>query len=112
MRICVQKSTGKLIEGSSHSPEEILLQNAQNTGYAANDIEVQTVTKAEFAAILERTSEAERTYQDRRRSAYPPMGDQLEDLFKAGRFSPEMTARIQAVKDRFPKPGGAAEPIA
>jgi len=34
---------------------------------------------------------------------YPPIGDQLDDLFKAGAFSDEMTATIQAVKDKYPK---------
>lgn len=35
--------------------------------------------------------------------AYPSIGDQLEALFKAGLFPPEMATRIQAVKDQFPK---------
>lgn len=34
---------------------------------------------------------------------YPPIGDQLDALFKAGVFPPEMAARLQAVKDKFPK---------
>jgi hypothetical protein len=38
-----------------------------------------------------------------RRSEYPDIGDQLDDLFKAGAFSTEMTATIQAVKDKYPK---------
>ena len=44
-----------------------------------------------------------KAYQDSRRGEYPPIGDQLDDLFKAGAFSTEMTATIQAVKDKFPK---------
>jgi len=42
-------------------------------------------------------------YKDDRRKAYPDIGDQLDDLFKAGAFSTEMTATIQAVKDKYPK---------
>ena len=38
---------------------------------------------------------------------YPPIGDQLDDLFKAGAFSDEMATQIQAVKDTHPKPTGA-----
>ena len=34
---------------------------------------------------------------------YPPIGDQLDDLFKAGLFSEEMAAKIQAIKDKYPK---------
>jgi len=42
-------------------------------------------------------------YIDSRRGEYPDIGDQLDDLFKAGAFSTEMTATIQAVKDKYPK---------
>ena len=34
---------------------------------------------------------------------YPPMGDQLDALFHAGAFPPEMAAQIQAIKDKYPK---------
>lgn len=45
-------------------------------------------------------------YQRQRAGEYPSIGDQLDALFHAGVFPPEMTARIQAVKDKYPK--GAA----
>ncbi len=35
---------------------------------------------------------------------YPDIGDQLDDLFHKGAFSAEMSAKIQAVKDQYPKP--------
>jgi len=38
-----------------------------------------------------------------RKVSYPDIGDQLDDLFKAGAFSEEMTATLQAVKDKYPK---------
>ena len=44
-----------------------------------------------------------KAYIDNRKSEYPDIGDQLDDLFKAGAFSEEMTATIQAVKDKYPK---------
>lgn len=43
-------------------------------------------------------------YVDNRKEHYPSIGDQLDDLFKAGLFSKQMAAKIQAVKDQFPKP--------
>lgn len=43
-------------------------------------------------------------YQKSRSTEYPPVGDQLDALFKAGLFPEEMTAQIQAVKDKYPKP--------
>lgn len=42
-------------------------------------------------------------YQRQRAPEYPPIGDQLDDLFRAGAFSPEMAAKIQAIKDKYPK---------
>ena len=41
--------------------------------------------------------------QQRRRLEYPPIGDQLDDLFRAGAFSKEMADQIHAVKDKYPK---------
>jgi hypothetical protein len=43
------------------------------------------------------------TYSILRTQEYPSIGDQLDDLFKQGVFSEEMTAKIQAVKDKYPK---------
>ena len=43
-------------------------------------------------------------YKDDRRSSYPDIGDQLDDLYKQGAFSDEMAAKIKKVKDDNPKP--------
>ena len=43
-------------------------------------------------------------YRDERRSKYPDIGDQLDDLYKKGLFSTEMAAKIKDVKDTYPKP--------
>ena len=43
-------------------------------------------------------------YKDDRRSAYPEIGDQLDDLFKQGVFSKEMSDKLQQVKTDHPKP--------
>jgi hypothetical protein len=42
-------------------------------------------------------------YKGLRSSEYPSIGDQLDALFKAGLFPEEMAAKIQAVKDKYPK---------
>jgi hypothetical protein len=44
-----------------------------------------------------------KAYQRNRQPEYPDIGDQLDDLFKAGAFSDDMTAKIQAVKNKYPK---------
>ena len=38
-----------------------------------------------------------------RKAEYPPISDQLDDLYKAGAFSADMTATLKAVKDKYPK---------
>ena len=43
------------------------------------------------------------TYRQLRAAAYPPIGDQLDDLFRQGAFSPEMAAQLKAVKTAHPK---------
>ena len=43
-------------------------------------------------------------YRYTRKSQYPDIGDQLDDLYKKGAFSDEMAAKIKVVKDNNPKP--------
>lgn len=50
-----------------------------------------------------RTVHAATQHQRDRVHAYPPIGDQLDALFHAGVFPPEMAAQIQATKDKYPK---------
>jgi hypothetical protein len=63
-------------------------------------------TEDEIAEEIERLrTEYERTqYQRDRKPEYPSIGDQLDALFHAGVFPPEMAAQIQAIKDKYPKP--------
>jgi hypothetical protein len=61
------------------------------------DAEIQAETtrlKAEYDS---------KQYQRERATEYPAIGDQLDALFHAGVFPPEMAALIQAVKDKYPK---------
>ena len=53
MRICIQKSTGKFLEGQSHATEGTLINNALGQGYARVDLEERVVDDATFEAILE-----------------------------------------------------------
>ena len=62
-------------------------------------------TEAEITAEVARL-QAEYDAQEYARSRvqeYPPIGDQLDALFKAGVFPADMAAAIQAVKDKYPK---------
>jgi hypothetical protein len=49
------------------------------------------------------TPEIPPTYQEKRVSEYPPIGDQLDALYHAGVFPAAMTASIKAIKDKYPK---------
>lgn len=63
-----------------------------------------TQTKPSKAEVEQEISRLESLkYRQQRAAEYPSLGDQLDDLFKAGMFSAEMTAQIQAVKDKYPK---------
>lgn len=43
-------------------------------------------------------------YTNLRRAEYPPIGDQLDALWKGGEDAEEMLAKVQAVKMKYPKP--------
>lgn len=60
--------------------------------------EADTLRAKNAAALFDTLSIAEK-----RAGAYPPIGDQLDALFHAGVFPSDMAAKIQAVKDRYPK---------
>ena len=43
-------------------------------------------------------------YQRKRSLEYPPITDQLDALFHAGAFPDDMASKIQAIKNKYPKP--------
>ena len=55
-----------------------------------------------FNTIYQEPSALETIHENRRRE-YPYIGDQLDALYHAGVFPSEMTAKIKAVKDKYPK---------
>ncbi len=42
-------------------------------------------------------------YKQQRASEYPPIGDQLDALWKGGNEAAAMLAKVQAVKAKYPK---------
>lgn len=44
------------------------------------------------------------TYIAKRQSEYPPIGDQLDALWKGGDAAAEMLVKVQSVKSKYPKP--------
>jgi hypothetical protein len=43
------------------------------------------------------------TYKYQRAAEYPPIGDQLDALWKGGDAAAEMLTKVQAVKVKYPK---------
>ena len=43
------------------------------------------------------------TYKRQRAAEYPPIGDQLDALWKGGEEAAAMLAKVQAVKAKYPK---------
>lgn len=53
MRVAIQISTGKLLEGQSDATPGTLTKNAIAAGVAARDVEEREVTEEEFAVLLD-----------------------------------------------------------
>ena len=43
------------------------------------------------------------TYQELRRAAYPPIGDQLDAIWKGADAQADMLKQVMAVKNKYPK---------
>lgn len=56
------------------------------------------------AAIQAHIAADPTAYKEQRRKAYPPIGDQLDALWKGGQDEADMKAIINAIKVQFPKP--------
>lgn len=64
------------------------------------------ITDAEADAIRAQQAQATfdaLTYAEKRVREYPPIGDQLDALWKGGDAAAEMLAAVQAVKAKYPK---------
>ena len=60
----------------------------------------QPTTEEIIAAIAQYEANE---YKRQRAPEYPPIGDQLDALWKGGDAAAEMLALVQAVKDKYPK---------
>jgi len=58
----------------------------------------------ETQALVKKAELAKTQYQRDRADEYPPIGDQLDALWKGGDASTTMLAQVQAVKAKYPKP--------
>ena len=76
-------------------PNQLTFSDGQSVPSTVTILAQRELVMSERSAVL---------YRTKRAAEYPSVGDQLDDLFKRGDFSDEMTARIKAIKDKYPKP--------
>lgn len=75
--------------------ELVMLENPMPEGAIAGDFDIEMAANGRIVLAMD--------YQALRAAEYPRLGDQLDALFKAGLFPPDMAALVQAVKDKYPK---------
>lgn len=71
--------------------------------HATPDGQVPFTAEEEALADAEAVAALSTQYKNQRQLEYPPIGDQLDALFKAGAFPADMAATLQAVKNKYPK---------
>ena len=111
MRVLKQISTGKIISWMTGASAGTLTSNERTI--AANDLIESDMSTAQLRSEWKTQREAEETYVDKRRLAYPSIGDQLDMLWHAvdtGDWTAakvkttEFYTALKAVKDANPKP--------
>ena len=108
MRVCIEKTTGKIIEAQAYGTvqEDLqpLIANAIKAGYSVDDIEAKYMAEPEYYALIKQQCEKEKSYADKRRAEYPPITDYIDGIIKGD------TVQVQtyinaclAVKSKYPK---------
>mgnify|MGYP003152228642 CR=1 FL=1 len=109
MRVLKQISTGKIISWMTGASDGTLTSNERTI--AANDLIESDMPTSQLRSEWKTQRDAEETYVDKRRLAYPSIGDQLDMLWHAidadttlkSDYADFHTA-LKAVKDANPKP--------
>ena len=109
MRVLKQISTGKIISWMTGASAGTLTSNERTI--AANDLIESDMSTAQLRSEWKTQRDAEETYVDKRRLAYPSIGDQLDMLWHAidadatlkSNYADFHTA-LKTVKDANPKP--------
>lgn len=67
------------------------------------DTELAAFAQAQAIKDAKNIELAKTQYQRDRAKEYPPIGDQLDALWKGGDAATAMLAQVQAVKNKYPK---------
>lgn len=100
----MNKHTDQAIRNTHPSIAKIVY-NDPIEAYDASEkpVTIDDALVAAEIAVLE-AAEAKVAYRELRAKAYPPMGDQLDALWKGGADQAAMKAAIDKVKSDYPKP--------
>jgi hypothetical protein len=87
---------------------EFLANFAKIVGEDSNSIAIESTNPSDFGVTWQQiNTEMQRLetlgYQKLRAKEYPTIGDQLDALWKGGDAAAEMLAKVQAVKNKYPK---------
>lgn len=74
-----------------------------NIEWFSNDIEKPTKAQVEAEVARLQAEAKANVYKAKRAREYPPIGDQLDALWKGGAEAEAMLAKVQAVKQKYPK---------
>lgn len=85
----------KILSHYDDNGNEVFTDNPLPEGAEQGEFEVSKTADGKFVLSS--------NYYELRKPEYPPIGDQLDALFKAGVFPKEMSDLIQAIKDKYPK---------
>tara|TARA_R110002020_G_scaffold409252_1_gene619006 strand:- start:715 stop:1023 length:309 start_codon:yes stop_codon:yes gene_type:complete len=97
-KYCVNES-GRVIS-LGFAPSNYVVEDGWKVGDCVNE-ELPKIETLHEQKYLD--AQALVQYKEDRRPLYPDIGDQLDDLYHAGVFSAEMTAKLKKVKDDNPK---------
>ena len=70
----------------------------------SNDVQIATGNKAKWNGTAWEELVVPKTYTELRRKAYPPIGDQLDAIWKGGQAEIDMKLIIDGVKATYHKP--------
>jgi hypothetical protein len=102
------KSTDRLLEsqngGDESNPQHLqdLIDNAVSSGHSKEDIEVGYEDDAVVQGWLAEQAEADKTYSDRRATAYASIPDQLDYIYHNG-VDAWKADMILPIKNKYPK---------
>jgi len=92
-----------LMAEESGRPQDQLLNCMLSSGYEESDIQILSVTDAEYDALIVAQAEASMTYADKRKIDYPTIEELVVALYDT-EDKADIDTRRAEVKERHPKP--------